>query len=100
MEARWERVTFRLSDNILDDRATGVNRVLREITAGILSPSRLFERVQTGKLWKRESSKGNLYRLIPIDVYLNFGYPYKLPRRIFSFRGFSLTANVDYGDIF
>lgn len=93
-------VTFRLSDNILDDRATGVNRVLREITAGILSPSRLFERVQTGKLWKRESYKGNLYRLIPIDVYLNFGYRTNYREEDFSFRGFSLTANVDYGDIF
>ncbi|MGC3977553.1 MAG: DUF3943 domain-containing protein [Paludibacteraceae bacterium] len=93
-------VAFRLSDNILDDRAAGFNRFLREFTAGVLSPSRFIERVSSGKVWRRRSEKGNLGKLIPINVYLNLGYRTNYRMEDFTIRGASMTADVDYGDIF
>ena len=93
-------VNFRFSDAILDNSATGFNRFLREFTAGLLSPARFIERLETGKLWKKKSEKGNLERLIPIQIGLNFGYRLNYRKEDFYLKGISLTADVDYGDIF
>lgn len=93
-------VAFRLSDNILDNRAVGFNRFLREFVSGVLSPSRLFKRIETGEIWHRGKQKGNLESLIPIQVHLNLGYRLNYRKEDFEVRGGSLTADIDYGDIF
>jgi hypothetical protein len=45
-------ILYRLSSNVLDDRTTGAERVLREATAAILSPSRFTSRLFQGKLFE------------------------------------------------
>jgi uncharacterized protein DUF3943 len=52
-------IMYRLSSNILDDRTTGVERVFRELAAGILNPTRLSNRLFSG----------NVGRVIPKDIY-------------------------------
>ena len=42
-------ITYRLSSNILDDRAIGTERVLREIGAGLIDPVRAINRLLQGK---------------------------------------------------
>lgn len=93
-------VAFRLSDNILDNRATGFNRFAREFIGGILSPSRFIQRVGTGKMWHRETTKGNLEKLILIDVHFNLGYRLNYRKEDFEVRSASITADADYGNIF
>lgn len=44
--------TFRASELIIDDRATGINRALREFTAFLVSPGVGIHRVVRGKAWR------------------------------------------------
>ncbi len=51
---------FRLSSHVLDDSATGVNRVLRELAGTILNPARGFTRLVNGDMTKVRSSANQL----------------------------------------
>lgn len=93
-------VNFRFSDAILNNSATGFNRFIREFTAGLLSPARFVERLESGKLWKKRAEKGNLERLTPIHIGLNLGYRLNYRKEDFYLKGISLTTDVDYGNIF
>ena len=42
----------RLSDMIIDNRARGAERFAREVTAGIVNPIRLFDRLVRAEAWK------------------------------------------------
>jgi hypothetical protein len=44
-------ILFRLSSDLLDDSSTGVERVLREMLAGLVNPARGIERLADGKAW-------------------------------------------------
>ena len=47
--------SFRIANLIIDNSATGVNRVFREIFAGLISPVSGLNRVISGNAWRRSS---------------------------------------------
>src|SRR5579859_6871408 len=59
-------ITYRLSSNILDDRATGPERVFREIFAGLIDPVRGVNRLFDGK-YKRHVTK-EIYQKEPVNI--------------------------------
>lgn len=67
-------VTFRLSDLIIDERSSGMERFGREAATFLVSPARGLTRLISGKSWKRERSRGNRLPLIPVNGYLKMGY--------------------------
>jgi hypothetical protein len=59
-------IMYRLSSNILDDRATGPDRVFREIFAGLVDPVREVNRLFDGK-YKRHVNK-EIYQKEPVNI--------------------------------
>jgi len=51
--------TYRLSQMLLDDRARGGARVLRETAAALLNPTQLITRLMTGDLWAVRAERGD-----------------------------------------
>lgn len=66
-------ITFRLSDLVLDNRLTGFPRVVREVSGGILSPIRAFNRIITGEAWKYQPTKGNVFNHRPVGFSFHIG---------------------------
>jgi len=64
-------VTYRLSSNILDDRATGAERVFREILAVLVNPVREVNRLWDGS-YKRRVNK-EIYQKEPVNIALFLG---------------------------
>lgn len=64
-------ITYRLSSNILDDRATGPERVFREVFAGLVDPVREVNRLFDGK-YKRHTTK-EVYQKEPVNIALFVG---------------------------
>lgn len=50
--------SYRLGQMIVDDRARGGNRVLRELLAGLVNPTQLLTRVTTGDAWAVRDQPG------------------------------------------
>jgi hypothetical protein len=46
---------YRISSLVLDERATGFNRVWRELAAGLIDPARGLNRLITGESWRTRS---------------------------------------------
>ncbi|MBF8296739.1 MAG: hypothetical protein HW389_3284, partial [Bacteroidetes bacterium] len=93
-------ISYRLSSNVLDDRTTGSERVLRELFAGIIDPPRAFSRLLQGKLSRVTSEE--IYQKEPLTMTFSAG-----PRLVNDGRSFGtgsisevLTLDVDYGDPF
>lgn len=63
-------ITFRISDLIIDNRKRGIERISRELIAGIFSPTRMINRIATGELWNTSSQRGNLLQLSPYHLNL------------------------------
>ncbi len=59
-------IMYRLSSNVLDDQTTGTERTMREIVAGILSPSRFVTRLIDGKL--SHVTDQEVYKKEPLNV--------------------------------
>jgi len=114
-------VEYRLSSNILDDRARGSERVFREIFAGLIDPIRGVNRLFDGK-YKRHVNK-EIYQKEPVNialfagvhsinnstnallsghydemvnVQLNYGNPFE-QRRIKPFDFFKFRAELNFG---
>lgn len=64
-------ISYRLSSNILDDRATGGNRVVREIFAGLIDPVRGFNRLLQGKSFRHTNTE--VYQKEPLNTTLFAG---------------------------
>jgi Domain of unknown function (DUF3943) len=64
-------ILYRLSSDILDDRATGGQRVLREIFAGLIDPARGFNRLLQGKCFRRSNTE--VYQKEPLNITLFAG---------------------------
>ena len=64
-------IFYRISSNILDDRARGVQRVLRELAAGIINPARGFNRLVQGKIFRKTNVE--VYQKEPLNVTLYAG---------------------------
>ncbi len=61
-------ISYRLSSNILDDRAVGGNRVFREIAAGIVDPVRGLNRLLQGKSFRHTTTE--VYQKEPLNITL------------------------------
>ena len=64
-------ILYRLSSNVLDDRSTGRERVLREILAGIIDPVRGFNRLLQRKTFRITNKE--IYAKEPINITLLAG---------------------------
>jgi hypothetical protein len=94
-------VLYRLSSNILDDRTSGRERVLREIFAGLVDPVRGFNRLLQGKSFRRTSQE--VYQKEPLNITLYTGVHAvnNDTRSLFSGHNDEmLNAQLDYGNPF
>lgn len=66
-------VLYRTSDLIIDDRATGGERLGREVAAFLVNPMRGFTRIVTGRAWQKRSTSGRRFGIPPISVELSSG---------------------------
>jgi len=64
-------ISYRISSNILDDRTRGIERVLREIAAGLINPSRGLNRLMQGKTFRKTNLE--VYQKEPLNVTLYAG---------------------------
>ena len=93
---------YRISDFILDDRATGRERVEREVAAFMVSPMRGLIRVINGDAWKHRSTSGRQFGIPDLCVRLSLGTRVlELEKEILD-RGFGIASEMDveYGDRF
>ena len=67
---------YRLSEQILDDRASGSTRLWRELTAGLLNPVGGANRLMFGNAWKIHAKRN--HKRIPISAQFFFGTNYPL----------------------
>ncbi len=93
-------ILYRLSSNVLDDRTTGLERVLREMAAAIINPSRASGRLTQGK-FKRVTSE-EIYQKEPLTITLSSGWHWVNDQTKFGTGSKNITANVDldYGSPF
>jgi hypothetical protein len=91
---------YRLSSAVLDDSKTGVERVLRELGASILSPMRGFNRLYTGDMWKKRAPPLKLH---PLRLSLDAGADALHTWDGKSAQSYDPTmfvaAEIDYGDL-
>ncbi|HLG33823.1 MAG TPA: DUF3943 domain-containing protein [Bacteroidia bacterium] len=64
-------ILYRLSSNILDDRTRGIQRVSRELLAGLINPMRGLNRILQGKTFRRTNKE--VYEKEPLNVSLYAG---------------------------
>ncbi len=92
-------ITYRLSDLFIDNRSTGIERIGREVLAGIISPIRAFNRIVSGEAWKKCRHKGRNYSSVPVDFILTVGARF-LAEQENSKQGstsMNLNFNINYG---
>lgn len=118
--AFYGEILYRLGSNILDDRTVGLERVMRELGAGVINPTRFFSRLMQGKLKRvmkqevyqkeplncelsigdRRANVGNSFLTGPgnliANVQLDYGYPFE-KRKWKPYDYFTLHAGVNIG---
>lgn len=95
-------VCYRVSDALIDDRATGFDRAGREIAAFIISPMRGVTRLLTGDAWRHRLTPGRQFGQPNIAVEISVG------ANVLDFHhddaktkfGGVVNINVEYGDRF
>ncbi|MDE6290154.1 MAG: DUF3943 domain-containing protein, partial [Muribaculaceae bacterium] len=94
-------VFYRASDLVLNDRATGGERIGREVAAFILDPMRGITRIVSGQAWKKRASSGRRFGLPPISIEASLG---ARMLTMIETSGFSIgpaaEINIEYGDRF
>ena len=73
-------VTYRLSNKVFDNSASGAKRVFREIAGTIISPIGGLNRLISGRAWKR--SNVSLRDQTPTDLNISAGIHFLKPRMI------------------
>lgn len=98
--AFFGNILYRLSSNILDDRATGARRFFLELAAAAVDPSRAFGRLTSKKMFRHTSKE--IYQKEPLNVTVTTGL-----RKLNDGRAFGTGSNsavfdvhVDYGNPF
>jgi len=95
-------ILYRLSSNILDDRTTGVDRVSRELLAGLIDPMRGFNRIIQGKMFRRTNKE--VYQKEPLNISLYAGiHKINDGRNLIREKGTTsemLNVQFDYGNPF
>lgn len=66
-------VFYRTSDLIINDRASGAERVGREVAAFLIDPMRGINRIITGEAWKKRTTSGRRFGIPPICAEISFG---------------------------
>jgi hypothetical protein len=64
-------IFYRVSSNILDDRATGGDRAFREVIAGLIDPVRGLNRLLQGKSFRHTSTEA--YQKEPMNITISSG---------------------------
>jgi hypothetical protein len=95
-------IFYRLSSNVLDDRTSGGNRVMREIFAGLLDPIRGFNRLLQGKTFRHTNKE--VYQKEPLNITLFAGI-HKINNEDKTFFGAGpnndlINLQLDYGNPF
>ncbi|GAA4295351.1 DUF3943 domain-containing protein [Nibribacter koreensis] len=95
-------ILYRLSSNILDDRTTGRERVIREVAAGVINPIRGLNRLLQGKT--SQVTNKEVYEKEPINITL-FAGVHRINTKqddVFGSGGNKAMFNVqlDYGNPF
>lgn len=95
-------ITFRLSDLFIDDRTTGLERVGREVLAGLVSPVRGINRLISGDAWRKSSSKGRSFSSVPLLFMLSAGPRFlaEQERSGSGMAGMEVGLRLDYGNPF
>ena len=65
-------ILYRLSSDVLDERTTGFERVMREIGGGMLDPGRAVSRLFQGRIFK--VAKVDSYEKEPLDFAVKAGF--------------------------
>lgn len=92
----------RFSDHIIDDRARGSDRVVRELLGAVLNPSRFLNRLIDGQAFRYSPSKASLVPKAPIEFTADLGLRF-LADHLSSSTGakaMALTMNIKYDDPF
>jgi len=95
-------ILYRLSSNILDDRTTGMQRVSRELLAGLIDPVRGFNRLLQGKSYRRTNKE--VYQKEPLNISVYAGF-HKINDAAYNTFGKGpnnqmLNVQFDYGNPF
>ncbi|MBR3014841.1 MAG: DUF3943 domain-containing protein [Bacteroidaceae bacterium] len=69
-------VAHRVSDMILDNKAKGFPRFVREFTAGVVNPMKALNRLITGEAWKVDRSSHSQTEQSAYDFSMTFGDRY------------------------
>ncbi len=98
--AFFGEILYRLSSNVLDDRATGKNRFFRELAAAAIDPSRGFGRLTSMQMFRHTSKE--IYQKEPLNATLSTGFRRLNQGSRFGTGSVSATFNldVDYGNPF
>ena len=93
-------ILYRLGSNVLDDRTSGSERIMREVVAGILSPTRLLNRVISGAPWRVTPEE--IYQKEPLNIAMYAGGHLINDGSSFATGPFSevFDLQLDYGDPF
>jgi hypothetical protein len=92
---------YRLSSNILDDRATGSERFFRELFAGLIDPVRGFNRLLQGKCFRRTNKE--IYQKEPLNItfYTGIHSINNVNNQLFTGQNsLMVNAQLDYGNPF
>lgn len=95
-------VLYRMSDMILDDRATGGERFGRELAAFLVSPMRGFTRIVTGRAWEHRATTGRRFGIPPVSVEVSLGARALriLDNHEGTKAGATASIRIEYGDRF
>ncbi len=94
-------VFYRASDLVLNDQATGGERIGREVAAFILDPMRGITRIVTGQAWKKRATSGRRFGLPPISIEASLGARYLTMIDNEGWKiGPTAKINIEYGDRF
>jgi hypothetical protein len=93
-------IFYRLGSNILDDQTSGANRFIREFAVAVMTPTRFFSRLLTGKVWRTTTEE--VYQKEPLNITMQMGY-----HRInegtniqLATNSLNMNLNLDYGNPF
>ncbi len=93
-------ILYRLSTNVLDDQSRGAERVVREVTAGLLCPTGALNRLTNGKMFRVTHKE--VYQKEPCNISLFAGI-HKVNTNKEFFTGQVneiLNLQIDYGNPF
>lgn len=93
---------FRVSDAIVDDSATGMDRLQREVGIFLLTPMRGINRLVTGQAWKHRATSGKMFGIPNIAMQTSMGFEVMTfqGRMRSPYLGGVFQMNLEYGDRF